>query len=259
MRELNCFKTYVALVLFSAFFLSKAHAETPVESSIESRLYLTFQAQEATLQNLLPTPWQVNAISNGPSKGANLTVIFIQTLVCDTPEGKPSPSGGSARYVLFTVHAKNAQTGEESVFIPRIYTTDPDRAPGHYKNAIKADIRREQSIKTDNIGLGTGSDYWEMMEAGGGIIKVHLDYKRSALNHLKWERIVRTTADPSLSFIYRVDQSGELLKSEVSGVDLLTSYDFMSTVAEQIGYLNDETRLIGVTEIPNFIANVSQR
>lgn len=259
MKELTCSKTCVALVLFFALFLSKAYAETPVETNIESRLYLTFQAQESALQGLLPEPWHVNALSTGPAKGANLTVIFVQTLVCDTPEGKPSPSGGSARYVLFTVHAKNAQSGEESVFIPRIYTTDPDRVPGHYKNAVKADIRREHSIKTDNTGLGTGSDYWEMKEASGGIIKVHFDYKRTELNHIKWERIVRTTADPSLSFLYRVDQSGELLKSEVKGLDLLSNYDFQSTVAEHSSFLNDKVKLIGVTEIPSFTANVSQR
>ena len=138
MKKLDCFKKCFALVLFLALFSVTVQAETPVESSIESRLYLTFQVQESALQGLLPEPWQVNAISTGPSKGGNLTVIFVQALVCETPEGKPAPSGGTARYVVLTVPAKNALTGEESVFVTRIYTTDSERVPGHYKNAVKA-------------------------------------------------------------------------------------------------------------------------
>lgn len=257
MNKLHCVATWVALALFLSFFSSKVHAEVPVESSIESRLYLMFQADESALKGLLPEPWQVNAISNGPSKGANLSVIFIQTFVCDTPEGKPSPSGGMARYVVITVQAKNAQTGEESTFVTRIYTTDPDRVPGHYKNAVKADIRRELSTKMENGEPGTGSDYWEMKEASGSIIKVRADYKHTALNHIKWERTIRTTADPNLAFLYRVDQSSELLKSSVTGADLLTNYNFLSNVSEHNSYLNEKLKLVSVTEIPCFSVRVA--
>lgn len=257
MNKLHSVTTYVALVLFLSFFSSKVQADVPVESSIESRLYLMFQAEDSALQGLLPEPWRVNAVSSGPSKGANLSVIFIQTFVCDTPEGKPSPSGGTARYVVITVQAKNAQTGEESTFVTRIYTTDPARVPGHYMNAVKADIRREFSSKAENGELGTGSDYWEMKDSRGGIIKVRADYNHTALNHVKWERTIRTNAAPELAFIYHVDQSSELLKSSVTGADLLTNYNFLSSVSEHSGYLNDKLKLISVTEIPSFSVHVT--
>ena len=81
MEKLDCFKKCFALVLFLALFSATVQAKTPVESSIESRLYLTFQVQESALQGLLPEPWQVNEIRPGPSKGGNLTVIFVQALV----------------------------------------------------------------------------------------------------------------------------------------------------------------------------------
>lgn len=164
-----------------------------------------------------------------------------------------------ARYVVITVQAKNAQTGEEATFITRIYTTDPDRVPGHYKNAVKADIRREFSSKIESGASGTGSDYWEMKEANGGILKVRADYKHTAMKHVKWERIIRTTADPTLAFLYRVDQSSELLKSSVTGIDLLAHYNFLSNVAEHNGYLNDKLQLVSVTEIPSFTVHVAHQ
>lgn len=258
MRKLACFKVCFTSVLFLALFVAKVHAETLIESSVESRLYLAFQVQESDLQSWLPQSWNVSSVPTGPSKGSNLTVIFAQTLLCETPEGKPSPSGGMARYVVLTVPAKHSQTGEESVFVTRVYTTDSDRIPGHYKNAVKVDMRREFSMKVENIESGAGSDYWEMKEASGGIIKVQFAYKQSAMNRNKGERKIRSAIDPNLSYIYRVDQTAELLKSVNVGVDHLQSYEFRSTVSELSKLLNDSTKLISVTEIPCYVLQVSQ-
>lgn len=258
MRNLNGFKTWFPLVLFLALLPTVVTAETPVESSIESRLYLAFQVQEGELQKWLLAPWQVNSVPAGPSKGANLSVIFVQNLLSETPEGKPSPSGGTARYVVLTVPAKHAQTGEESVFVTRVYTTDSDRIPGPYKNAVKADVRREFVLKGENMAPGTGSDDWEMKEAGGGTIMVRFAYQRSALNRAKWERKIRSSIDPNLYYIYRVDQSSELLKSVPAGVDQLQSYDFRSTVPEFSKLLDDSAKLVSITAIPWFVLQTSQ-
>ena len=258
MRKHNCSKVCFTLVLFLAIFAANAYAETPVESSVESRLYLSFQVQESDVQGWLPEPWRVNTLTSGPSKDSNLSVIFVQTLLCETPEGKPSPSSGMARYVVLTVPAKNAQTGEETVFVLRVYTTDSERIPGHYKNAIKADMRRDLSLKVENMEPGTGSDNWEMKEATGGSIKVQFAYKRSTMNRAKWERKIRSAVDPNLSYIYRVDQTAELLKSVSVGVDQLQSYEFQSTVPELSKLFNNRSKLVSVTEIPCFILQVSQ-
>jgi hypothetical protein len=259
MQKLYCVKTCITLVLFLALFSVNVHAEKAIESSVESRLYLAFQVQENDLQSWLPEPWRVSSIPSGPSKGANLTVIFVQTLFCETmTEAKPSPTSGMARYVVLTVPGKHSQTGEESVFVTRVYTTDPDRIPGHYKNAVKADMLREHSLKIENMEPGTGSDYWQMKEANGGSVKVQITYKRSSLNRAKWERVIRSAVDPNLSYIYKVDQSAELLKSVPTGVDQLQSYDFRSSVSELSKLLNDNAKLVSVTQIPCFILQVSQ-
>jgi len=229
--DLKCIFT---LFLFVALFPTKASAETLVESSVESRLYLAFQAQESELQSWLPAPWQVSPVTAGPSKGANLSVVFVQQLLSETPEGRPFTFGRTVRYMVLTVPAKHAQTGEESVFVTRVYMPDLDMIPGPFKNSVKADVRRDFTQKGENLASGIGSDDWEMKEAGGGAIVVRFSYSRSALNRVKWERTIRSSIDPSLYFIFRVDQSSELLRSVPDGVDRLQNYEFRSTVPSYI-------------------------
>lgn len=244
--------------LFLVLLPITASAETLVESNVESRLALAFQTQESELQSLLPAPWQVNPVTAGPSKGANLSVIFVQILLSENPEGKPSPSAATARYVVLTVPAKHAQTGEESVFVTRVYMTNTDKIPGPYKNALKATVHREFTQKGENLEPGTGSDNWEMKEAGGGTIEVRFSYLRSTLSRAKWERKIRSSIDPNLYFIYRVDQSSELLRSVPGGVDQLQSYEFHSTVSELSKLLDDSAKLVSITAIPSYILQVSQ-
>ena len=258
MRNLKCLKSFITLVSFIILLPTAVSAETVVESSVESRLALAFQAQESDLQSWLPEPWRVNPLTAGSSKGANLSVTFVQKLLSETPEGKTTPSGGTARYVVITVPAKHAQTGEESVFVTRVYTTDSDRIPGPYKNAVKADVRREFALKGENLAPGTGSDDWEMKEAGGGTIVVRFAYLRSVLNRAKWERKIRSSIDPNLYFIYRVDQSSELLRSVPGDVDQLQSYEFRSTVPELSKLLDDSAKLVSITAIPWYALQDSQ-
>jgi hypothetical protein len=258
MGKLIDLKCIFTLFLFVALFPTKTSAETLVESSVESRLILAFQVQESELQSWLPAPWQVNPATAGPTKDANLSIVFVQKLLNETPESKPSPSGGTTRYVVLTVPAKHAQTGEESVFVIRVYMTDNERIPGPFKNAVKVDMRREFTMKGENLSPGTESDDWEMKEAGGGIIMVHFSNQRSVLTRTKWERKIRSSIDSNLYFIYRVDQNSELLRSVPSGVDRLQSYEFRSTVPELSKLLDDSAKLVSITAIPWFVLQVSQ-
>jgi len=257
MRNLTGLKPIVTLVLFLALLPTTVYAETPVESNVDSRLILAFQVRDSELQNWLPAPWQVNPVTAGPSKGANLFVLFAQNLLCQTPDGKPSASGGTARYVPLVIPAKHAQTGEESSFVMRIYTTDHGGLPGPYKNSVKADVRRELTLRGENLAPGTGSDDWEMKEASGGTIVVRLSYERSVPVRAKIEQKIRSSVDPDFYRIYRVDQGAELVKSVPAGVDRLQSYEFRSTVPELSKLFDGSSQLVSIMEIPWYVRQVS--
>jgi hypothetical protein len=257
MSKFIVLKCIFTLFLFVALFPTKTSAESLIESSVESRVYLAFQVRDSDLQSWLPDPWKVSPMPAGPSKGANLSVVFVQQLLSETPEGKPFTFGRTARYVVLTVPARHAQTGEESVFVTRVYMPDLDMIPGPFKNSVKADVRRDFTQKGENLAPGTGSDDWEMKEAGGGTIAVRFSYLRSALNRVKWERTIRSSIDPSLYFIFRVDQSSELLRSVPGGVDRLQSYEFRSTVPELSKLLDDSAKLVSITAVPSYILQAS--
>jgi hypothetical protein len=257
MRNVKGFKCIFTIFLFFALLPTTVSAETPVESSVESRLVLAFQVRDSDLQSWIPSPWLVSPVPTGPSKGANLFVAYVQKLLGKTPEGKPSLSGGTTRYVVLFVPAKHAQSGEKSAIVIRVYMTDNDRIPGPYKNAVKADVRREFTQKGENLSPGTGNDDWGMKEVGGGTIVVHLSYLRSALDHAKSESKIRSSVDPNVCYIYRVDQGSELLKSTPSGLDRLQSYEFRSTVPELSKLLDESTKLVSISAIPSYILQVS--
>ena len=161
--------------------------------------------------------------------------------------------------MVLTVPAKHAQTGEESVFVTRVYMPDSDLIPGPFKNSVKADVRREFDQKGENLAPGTGSDNWEMKEAGGGTIEVSFSYLRPSLNRVKWERTIRSSIDPNIYFIFRVDQSSELLRSVPGNVDRLQDYEFRSTVPELSKLLDDSAKkLVSITAIPSYILQASQ-
>lgn len=193
----------------------------------------------------------------GPSKGANLFVVFIQRLLSQTPDGKPSASGGTDRAVALVVPAKHAQTGEESAFVTRIYTTDHGGIPGPHKNSVKADVRRELVLRGENLAPGAGSDHWEMKEASGGTIVVRLANQRSLPALARTEQKPRSSVDPNFYRIYRVDQGAEVVKSVPAGVDRLQSYEFRSTVPELSKVFDGSSQLVSITAIPWYVRQVS--
>jgi len=250
-------KPVVILVLFLALLPITASAETPVESNIDSRLILGFHVSDSELQNWVPAPWQVSPVPAGPTKGVNLFMLFIQNLLSQTPDGKPSASGGTARHVTLVIPARHAPTGEESSIVMRVYTTDHGGLPGPYRNSVKAEVRRELTLRGENLAPGTGSDYWEMREASGGGIVVRITYQRTVPSRVKVERKVRSSVEPDFYRIYRLDQGTENVKSVPEGIDRLQSYEFSSTVPELSKLFDGGSQLVSITAVPWYIQQVS--
>ena len=84
-------------------------AETLVQQNVDTRVVLAFRVGQAALQGWLPAPWQVDPVATGPSKDANLTVVFIDQLLNHDGEGKPV-AGGTTRIVALAVPAGGGPT-----------------------------------------------------------------------------------------------------------------------------------------------------
>lgn len=247
--------TVLALIVAAFSPCAPASAETLVESNVDSRLVVSFRVAGAELQKWIPAPWQVTPPASGPSRDANLNVVFVQRFLSLDGDGKAGAATLN-RVVALAAPVKNAQTGETGPVVIRIYTSDHDALPGPYKNSVKAGVRREQTHKGEKLEAGTASDLWEM-QTNGGRIEVQVAYQRGVPSRVKAETNVRSAVQPDFFRIYRVDQGLDVVKSVPAGVDRTQGFRFRSTVPELAKLFDGAEQLVSVTAIPFYIRQVS--
>jgi hypothetical protein len=129
----------------SVAFTTLARAETLTESSLFFRIYVGFSVDQKAVQAWLPAPWKAVSMPRGPLKGANLYVVFDDRFIMQDGEGKPYAGKGTFCLAVLVSFAKNEKTGEFGIFVTRVYWPNDD--PSCYKNAVKATVSREATIK----------------------------------------------------------------------------------------------------------------
>ena len=68
-------------------------AETYVQSVASTTITVALRVGQAELQKWLPAPWQINPITGGPLKEANLSLVFMDTFLHQDAQGKPYMGG----------------------------------------------------------------------------------------------------------------------------------------------------------------------
>jgi len=232
-----------------------AGAETLVESDVENRVYLWFRVNQAELQKWMPAPWQVGAIPAGPAKDANLILIFVDTLLRQGPDGKPLTSTGMWRVVALASPAKHGQTGESRLFVIGGYSSDHAGLPGSYKNYVKASVRREHTLKGENLEQGVATEVWDA-RSDGGTMQLRLAYQRGTPSRAKGESKPYSSVEPSFFRIYRVDQGVDVVKSIPAGVDRIQSYEFRTTLSELAKLFDGSEQLVSISVHPWFVRQV---
>jgi len=230
-------------------------AETFVEASVEARLVLALHVGQAALQRWVPGPWQVEPLAAGPSKGANLLVIFIDRWLDQDADGKPIP-GGAGYQVALAVPATQPQLGESALFVIRIFSGSPLAPPGPYKSTVLATVRREQALKGANADPGLGSEAWEVRDAGGGLMDLRVQYARALPTRAKPEFKLRSPVEPAFTRIYRVDQGTDVVRSLPSAIDRVQSYQLRVTMSELSPLFDGTEQLVSIAVLPWFVRQV---
>jgi hypothetical protein len=233
-----------------------ALAETPVGTNLESRTVVSVRVSQAEAQNWLPTPWQVNPVPSGPSKDANLNVVFINPWLTLDPDGKPTATPIDRRVAL-AIPAKHPQTGEATNFVARVYTSNPNGAPGPYKNSVPVSVRAEQALKGANLEPASSSELWEVRDGAGGIIELRLQYQRGIPARVKAEGKPRSAVDANFFRIYRIDQGLDVVKSVPTGIDRVQQYSLRVTMAELRKLFDGSEQLVSVAVLPWYHRQVS--
>src|ERR1700694_4160669 len=100
-----------ALVVCAAPF-GQARAETLVDQNAEFRMQLDFVVPDAALKKFLPAGWEPNVATQGPAKGCNLRMIFIDRVDITKPDGAPAEPG-SNQLVYLAIPIKQATTNTQ--------------------------------------------------------------------------------------------------------------------------------------------------
>ena len=238
----------LSILLIAACLLvpaTQARAETLVESNLLFRIYVAFSVDQQAAQAWLPAPWKAVSVPKGPFKGANLYVFFTDSFLGQDGEGKPY-LGGTYVYAALAAFGKNQQTGEFATFLTRIYWPHDD--PGCTKNAVKATVRREATIKASSSAAG--SELWKVQDSAGGIMEFRMDYQRAVPKRTKREFKVRSSVEPDSFFIHRHDYAGDVVKSIPAGIDRVQNYQFHVTMSELRKMFDGSEQLVGILVNP---------
>ena len=239
--------------------------EILLDSMIATQIVLAFRAGASSLQRRLPAPWQVAPIATGPSQGANLSVLFQESLLNQGAEAEPAADAVN-RYVSFVIPAVNPETGESASLNFRILTVHPDSLPGKYLTSRPAGVRREHGFTGADLETSVTDHYQVRVpdwadappgaEPAGGTVELSLAYRRGVPSRVFSQRHVRSAAQPSILRIYHQDQLADVVKSVPAGIDRVEDLHFEVAVPELADLFDGAEQLVGITVSPWYTRRV---
>jgi hypothetical protein len=172
---------FVISALACGLFAAQTYAETPVESSLETRFQLDLHVPDAVLNAFLPPGWMPNIAAQGAAKDCNLRAVFIDRVTVNGPDGKPVGKG-SNRLVYLAAPVKDASGANVQLVVGGL-TEDAADAPGPFGVYLQATTHTMQRT-TSNVGGGPllDSQDWVFTAAGGERLELHIKYERGVGN-----------------------------------------------------------------------------
>jgi hypothetical protein len=161
----------------TALFAATLFAETPIESSNETRFQLDFKVPDGALAEFLPKGFTSNAATTGAAKDCNLRIVFIDRVTINGPDNNPKGKG-SNRLAYLVAPVKNA-AGEAVQLVIGGLTEDPTDAPGPFGNYLLATTHdMNWSTKSGGTGPIMETQDWVFAARSGERLEMHITYQR---------------------------------------------------------------------------------
>lgn len=164
-------------LLFGLSLACCLFAETPVESSMETRFQLDLQVPAAALASFLPPGFTPNVAAQGPAKDCNLRAVFIDRVTINGPDGKPVGKG-SNRLVYLAAPVKDPSGANVQLVIGGL-TEDPGDAPGPFGVYLQATTHQMERSTKDGV---LDEQNWNFAAATGEHLELRIQYERGAAN-----------------------------------------------------------------------------
>ena len=201
-------------VVLTSFLLSAtALAETPVESSNETRFQLDFKVPEAALAAFLPQGFTPNIATTGAAKDCNLRIIFIDRVTINAPDNSPKGKG-SNRLAYLVAPVKNP-AGENVQMVIGGLTEDPSDVPGPFGNYLLA-ATHDMNWTTKSGGPGPilETQDWVFAAASGERLEMHITYQRgTAARRPVADTRFYSSKNPAFYQISRQEQVLDILRN----------------------------------------------
>jgi hypothetical protein len=220
----------IRLLLPAVLFLSIAWAETPVESSLETRFQFDVKVPDAALASYLPAGFTPNVAAQGAAKDCNLRVVFIDRVTVNGPDGKPVGKG-SNRLVYLVAPVKDPAGANAQLVIGGL-TEDPADAPGPFGNYLLATTHTMQRTTTSAAsGPILDSQDWNFAAATGEHLELHIKYERGTGNKgNQADTKFFSAKNPSFYQISRQEQVLDILRNTTTNpADRVKEFSFSAS------------------------------
>ena len=236
-------------------FPGHVFSQTLVQQNVDTRVMLALRVNHKALQQWLPAPWTVDTISTGPSRGANLTLTFIDRLLNEDANGTLL-GRGTTRLVVLAAVARHPHTGVTARFDIREFNADPDGVPGPYKTGVLAAVRRKTQSETNALDSGRASEMWLAQPTDSEGIEFSIEYLRGVPSRDRSDSRLHSAVDPQFVRIYRADAGTDVVLSRPMQLDRTRRYELRVRVPELRAVFDGTEQLVSVAVVPWYVRQV---
>ncbi len=243
-----------ALLALTAAANAAFAGEKLVNTVAAQRTHLSFKVSDAAVQKLLPEGWEASPSNTGPSKDANLTVVFVDLLTVQNPDGSP---GETYRVAGLAIPAKKKGTDATVPMVVGGFASTQSYAPGPYGTFALASATVDRRVHTDPAGKSDVEESWEFKGDGGDAIQLQLQYVSGPAARSKIEAMPHSGIKPGFYRIYRIEQAVDVVRSTATGTDRVQKYAFKAAGAKLAQLFDGSERLISITSVPFYTNQIS--
>lgn len=227
-----------------------AGAGTLAELNVEARTVLAFRVRDEALNGLLPEGWQAAPIEGGPSKGANLNLIFTDRLLVQQADGQPLPGQATNQLAVIALPAVHPQTGARCVVIAMGLSARAEGAPGPYGVFEPAEVDMERLVRTGPEGARVGEEQWHFRGGSGEQLRLRLQYAAGVPGRSSSDTTAYSAKNPGFYRVYRADQGAVVLQGNGVAPDATLKVDF-GAMGPRLGrVLDGSQQLVSVLSVP---------
>lgn len=232
-----------------------AKGEKLKELNIEARTILSFKVDTAIIENAVPPELNLSPFDSGPSKGANLLVIYSDRLLVQTIDKDTILENNSNQLVVCAIPVQHSTTNVRGVAVVYGLSASPNGAPGPYGVFYPAKSNFQRLISTKGES-GEVKEGWEFEGENGERLGLELSFTRGMPTRSNSVTHAYSGKDPDFYRTYYADQGVFVQFSSPSNIDTTIGFNFIIEVPD-INITSEDCELISIFSQPWVVRHVS--